>query len=63
MGFVASKMTQSSYTAENGAGTVDCFNYRIHGRDISAAGLICHFNNVQLKTENASIIPLLEYCA
>lgn len=37
------------------------FNYSIHGKGISAAGLICHPNNVQLKRENASIILLLEY--
>lgn len=41
-------------------GNGERFNYSIHGKGISAAGLICHSNNVQLKRENASIILLLE---
>lgn len=43
-----------------GGGNSQCFNYSIHGKGTSAAGLICHSNNVQLKRENASIILLLE---
>lgn len=41
-------------------GNRQCFNYSVHGKGTSAAGLICHSNNVQLKRENASIILLLE---
>lgn len=36
------------------------FNYTVHGKGISAAGLICHSNKFQLKRENASIIILLK---